>query len=151
VDIVADLRPTHAGALVAALRPEYYVDEEAVRGAIIDGTSFTAIHLASAVKVDVFVVGDDEFDAVRVAAGRPTRVGDDPAGSLLRVDRPEYLVLRKLNWYRRGGGASERQRRDVLGVLRANRGALDQAEMDAWAARIGVGDLLERARGEAGD
>lgn len=92
VDLVADLRPAHAAALVAALRERYYVDEEAVTRAIADGASFNAIHLGSAVKVDVFVVETD-----------------------------------------------------VIGILRAQRGALDTAEMDAWAGRLGVADLLARA------
>lgn len=96
-------------------------------------------------KVDVFVVGTDLFDATRVASGRPTPVTDDPAAPALRLDRAEYLALRKLEWYRRGGEVSDRQWRDVIGILRAQRGALDTAEMDAWAGRLGVADLLARA------
>jgi hypothetical protein len=67
------------------------------------------------------------------------------------VDRAEHIVLRKLEWYRRGGEVSDRQWRDVLGVLHVKRGQLDEARLDTWAARLGVADLLERARLEAGD
>lgn len=151
VDLVADLRPAHAAALIAALREHYYVNQDAVTRAIAEGASFNAIHLGSAVKVDVFVVGNDPFDAIRVASGRATRVTDDPAAPALRLDRAEYLALRKLEWYRRGGQVSDRQWRDVIGILRAQRGTLDMAEMDAWARRLGVADLLERARREAGN
>lgn len=47
VDLVADLRPAHAAALVAALREHHYVDEEAVTRAIAHGASFNAIHWAA--------------------------------------------------------------------------------------------------------
>jgi hypothetical protein len=44
----------------------------------------------------------------------------------------------------------ERQWRDVLGVLRAQRTGLDWDRLATWAARLGVADLLERARRESG-
>lgn len=149
VDLVADLRPAHAGPLVAALRGEWYVSEDAVRDAIARGTSFNTVHLASGVKVDVFVVGTDPFDAHRVVRGQTARVGAE-AGAVLRVDTAEYTVLRKLEWFRRGGETSDRQWRDVVGILRAQGTRLDRAELTRWAEPLGVADLLARALDEAG-
>jgi hypothetical protein len=77
------------------------------------------------------------------------QVRTDPPGELF-VDTAEHTVLGKLEWYRRGGEVSERQWRDVLGVLRVRGDSLDQARLDTWALRLGVVDLLERARREAG-
>lgn len=148
IDVVADLRPIHAGRLVRALRPEWYVSEEAVGDAIARGTSFNAVHLATGVKLDVFVVGSDRFDAERVATARPVQIGSEP-DALLRVDTAEHTVLRKLEWFRRGGETSERPWRDVLGVLRAQRTRLDRQELARWAALLGVSDLLQRALTEA--
>jgi len=148
VDLVADLRAAHAGPLVSALRGEWYLSEAAARDAIAGGASFNAIHLPSGVKVDVFVAGDDPFDGHRVARGRSVRVGPEP-GAVLRVDTAEYTVLRKLEWFRRGGETSDRQWRDVLGIVRAQGTRLDRAELDGWAERLGVADLLARALGEA--
>ena len=149
VDIVANLQPRHVAPLLAALGPAFYVSEEAVRDALkLDG-SFNAIHLATAVKVDVFVAGRDPFDAERLAHRMPVHVRPDRAGELF-VDTAEHTVLRKLEWYRRGGEASDRQWRDVVGVLSVRRGGLDEARLDLWAERLGVADLLERARRDAG-
>ncbi len=149
VDIVAELRPAHVAALVNALGREWYVSEETVRDAVARATSFNAVHLASGVKVDLFVVGADPFDAHRVATGRSVRVADEP-GAVLRVDTAEHTVLRKLEWFRRGGETSERQWRDVVGVLRAQGNRLDRRELAAWTERLGVEDLLGRALHEAG-
>jgi len=149
VDLVADLRAGHAAPLVSALRGAWYVSEEAVGDAIARGASFNAVHLASGVKVDVFVVGTDPFDVHRVGRGQSVRVGAEP-GAMLRVDTAEYTVLRKLEWFRRGGEASDRQWRDVVGILRAQGTRLDRAELAAWSERLGVADLLTRALGEAG-
>ncbi len=149
VALVADLRAAHAAPLVAALRDEWYVSEEALRDAIARGDAFNAIHLASGVKVDVFVVGKDAFDAHRVARGRNVRVRAEPA-AVLRVDAAEYTVLRKLEWFRRGGETSDRQWRDVVGILRAQGDRLDRGELATWADRLAVSDLLARATAEAG-
>jgi hypothetical protein len=149
IDLVADLRAPHLAPLIAALGDLWYVSEPAARDAIAaGGGSFNAIHIPSAVKVDFFVVGTDPFDAHRVATGRAVSLG---AGSdaRLRVDTAEHTVLRKLEWFRRGGETSERQWRDVVAVLRAQASALDAGELTRWASRLGVTDLLERAQTSA--
>jgi hypothetical protein len=97
---------------------------------------------------DVFVAGTDAFDAERLSQRTRVQLGVD-AQSEIWVDVPEYTVLRKLEWYRRGGEVSERQWRDVLGVLRAQGARLNGDRLDGWAERIGVRDLLDRARAEA--
>jgi len=66
------------------------------------------------------------------------------------VDTAEHTVLRKLEWFRRGGETSERQWRDVVGVLRAQGRRIDREELTAWAGRLGVSDLLQRVLDEAG-
>ena len=78
------------------------------------------------------------------------RVGGEP-GTDLRMDTAEFTILRKLEWFRRGGETSERQWRDVVGILRTQGARLDQQELASWATRLGVADLLTRARQEAGD
>jgi hypothetical protein len=59
---------------------------------------------------------------------------------------PEDTLLHKLVWFRLGGGVSERQWRDASGVLRIQGDSLDSAYLDTWAGRLGVRDLLEKAR-----
>jgi len=149
VDFVADIHPGHVGPLLAALHGDFYLSDEAVREALQLGTSFNAIHLPTAVKVDVFVAGQDPFDAERLRHRQRVLVREDPPGELF-LDTPEHSVLRKLEWYRRGGEVSERQWRDVLGVLRAKGEQMDRARLDTWAGRLGVADLLRRAREQAG-
>jgi hypothetical protein len=49
-----------------------------------------------------------------------------------------------------GGEVSERQWRDVLGVLKTRAGDLDLNYLWKWAGELHVGDLLERSMKEAG-
>jgi hypothetical protein len=58
------------------------------------------------------------------------------------------MVLTKLEWYRKGGDTSERQWRDVAGVLKSQGSRLDQVYMNRWADDLRVADLLARAISE---
>ena len=140
VDMVIGLRVRDVRKLAAALHGDYYVDEDAMRAAVQAADGFNAIHLASAIKVDFFVAGDDPFEAERLASR--LRV-ETPAGVLF-VDTAEHTLLRKLEWYRRGGETSERQWRDVQAIARIQGDRLDREELRRWSTRLGVTDLVER-------
>ena len=62
VDVVAELEPIHVSRLVAALEPDYFVDEARVRAAVEAKRSFNLIHLETMFKVDVFVSRGRPFD-----------------------------------------------------------------------------------------
>ena len=66
------------------------------------------------------------------------------------VHSPEDILLQKLHWYRLGGERSERQWRDVLSILVVQGDRLDEAYVTTMASQVGVADLLDRARREAG-
>lgn len=145
VDVVAELEPQHVAPLVAALSAAYYVSDARVRDAVARRRSFNAIHLSTMMKVDVFVSRDRPFDRRAFERSRPAPA-EEAAG--IPVSSAEDTVLAKLDWYRRGGEASERQWSDVVGVLRAG-SALDEGYLRQGAAELGVSDLLDRSLEEA--
>jgi hypothetical protein len=57
-------------------------------------------------------------------------------------------VLRKLEWYRRGGEISDRQWRDVLAIVALQGETLDRGTLTRWAPVLGVSDLLARSLGD---
>jgi len=77
-------------------------------------------------------------------------VGGSVASSLYGIPRATQdadFVLQKLAWFKQGGGTSERQWGDVLGILRMQP-KLDDAYLDTWADLLDVTALLTRARRE---
>ncbi len=57
----------------------------------------------------------------------------------------------KLAWYRPGGEVSDRQWRDVVGILAVQREEIDREDLEGTARELELADLLRLALEEAGD
>lgn len=148
-DIVADLKPDQVKPLIRALGDDWYFDEQAMRDALSLRSSFNLIELASGSKVDVFIPKLRRFDGGQfIRAGRMTV--DPGTQAAIPICSAEDIVAAKLEWYRNGNEISDRQWSDIIGVLKANMGALDLDLLKESADELGVSDLLERALRESG-
>lgn len=145
VDIAVELPTAMVEPLVDAVSADFYVPTRAVAAAVAAKSSFNLIDRRSALKVDVFVLGDDLLDRRQLERRRAVPLPVDPPQEVW-VTSSEDVILRKLRWYEDGGRVSDRQWRDILGVLRTQAGRLDEAYLDTTANAAGLTDLLERAR-----
>ncbi|HSG38840.1 MAG TPA: hypothetical protein VLE27_04300 [Thermoanaerobaculia bacterium] len=144
MDLVVDLPHSLVSLLVSRLEGEFYLDVERIHHAIRRHSSFNLIHLSTGFKLDVFLLGPGEFDRLEFERSGPQRIGPDQERKVL-VKSAEDTLLRKLQWYRSGGEASERQWTDVLGILKEQGDRLDREYMGQWAEDLGISDLLDRA------
>jgi hypothetical protein len=101
------------------------------------------IHSASSVKIDLFVAGGTPLDESLLQRRRLIMAGDPPQDTY--GHSPEDILLQKLRWFRLGGEVSDRQWRDVLGIVRAQGTRLDTSYLHRAAELLEVVDLLERA------
>jgi hypothetical protein len=127
----------------------FYADVETIRDAIRRHGSFNLIHRETMFKVDIFVAKPRAFDRAQLARRQLHLLSEDPQRHAY-VTSAEDVVLSKLEWYRMGGCISDRQWRDVLGVLKVQGNRLNDGYLRQMAATLGVNDLLERAFDEVG-
>jgi len=83
-----------------------------------------------------------------MARRSPYVLSTDPEQSAY-VASPEDTILAKLEWFRIGGEVSDRQWRDILGVMKVQAGKLDLEYLLRGARLLKVADLLEKAIGDA--
>jgi len=148
-DLVADLRLEHVEPLAQALGDVFYADAEMMRDAIRRHGSFNLIHLDAMFKVDVFVAKPRAFDRSQLARRQLHLLSEDPERHAY-ITSAEDIILSKLEWYRMGGEISDRQWRDVLGVLKVQGDRLDRDYLRCMSVELGVTGLLEKVLEEAG-
>jgi hypothetical protein len=150
VDLVADLRSEQAAPFVAALADEFYVDAESVADAIRRRASFNVVHLATMYKADVFIMQASPWARIEAGRRRLESLSGEDETVRVYLSSPEDVILHKLEWYRLGGGVSDRQWGDVLGVLKVQGEALDFGYLRQWAGELGLTELLAAALRDAG-
>jgi hypothetical protein len=133
--------------LIAALGSDYYLSPDAILDAHRRHASFNIIQTLTGFKVDVFVCPPSGIARSALARRIAISMADVPEEPIHLIT-PEDVILMKLEWYRLGGESSDQQWQDILGVLRAKAGTLDEDYLADWAAKLGVADLLQRVKQE---
>lgn len=146
IDFVVALDHVDVDPLIAKLGDEFYSDASAMHRAIdLLGTA-NLIHQATQIKIDLFIAGGTPLDEQQLS--RRMRIEVRP-GTVLYIHPPEDILLQKLRWYVRGGSVSDRQRRDVLAIIRTQGDRLDLQYLRANSAALNVEEALETALRDA--
>ncbi len=146
IDLVVDLDLEKVPLLLDALQPRFYVSESAVREAIITQKSFNIIDNESLGKVDIFILKDEPFPRSEFQRKQIRVVRSE---TVLVLPTAEDIILQKLTWYNLGYG-SEKQWRDILGVMKLQGEKLDLAYLSHWAKTLGVLESLNRGLTQSG-
>ena len=148
IDVAIELERDGVAPMVAAVQTDFYVSEQMAFEAVEHSSSFNLVHYKSALKVDLFVLGDRLLDQRQLDRRQAVTFEN---GHVIWVGAPDDQVLRKLQWYRAGGEVSDRQWRDVVAILVVQAGRIDHVELQNAAASMGLADLAARAIAEADD
>lgn len=139
IDLVIEAGGAKLKVFVASLPPaDYYVSEDAAMDAVRRQGMFNVIDMATGWKVDLILRKRRPFSVQEFRRRTPTRL----LGADVFIATPEDTILTKLEWAAMSG--SERQLRDVAGVVEARRGELDIAYIEQWAAELGVLALWQK-------
>jgi hypothetical protein len=149
VDFVVALQLTHVEPLVKALEAEFYIDAFALQRAIASQSSCNIIHLSTMYKADLFVLKNEPFAQEQMRRRLQVALSTPDGEITIWFCSAEDIVLQKLLWYRKGGGLSDQQWRDIAGVLQTQAQLLDQDYLSHWADALGLRELFDRAVAEA--
>lgn len=101
---------------------------------------FNIIDMRTAWKVDLVIRKNRPFSREELAR----RSELDILGVVVPTASAEDTIIAKLEWAKQG--ESERQLRDVVGILRVRGENLDRAYIERWVEDLGLAEQWERAR-----
>ena len=137
IDFVIQYSTVDIHRIVNAFDDQFFIQEISVEAGLRPPFQFNAIDNRSALKIDFFGTGDDDYDRARFDRRLSITLFDQSAF----IARPEDVILYKLRWYQIT--SSDRQLNDVAGILAVSTGSIDFEYMNKWAAAIGVTSILE--------
>jgi hypothetical protein len=141
IDIVIDPSPAAFEALLAALPvSHYYVDHEAARDALRQKSQFNVIDMTTGWKVDLVIRKARPFSREEFSRRQPAEI----FGTRVFMSTAEDSVLAKLEWAKLGD--SERQLRDVEGILAVRGDSLDLEYVERWVAALNLSEQWSRVR-----
>ena len=145
VDIVLNLAPQDIDLLVAALESEgfYVPGVEDVKSGRMKTLSIT--HQETIARADLVLAQSERFDVLKFERRHLIEI---PQRGAIYLVSAEDLILNKLRWRRQS--QSEKQWRDVLGILKTQGEKLDFGYLATWAEQLQVDDDLAQAFVEAG-
>jgi hypothetical protein len=136
LDFVVRLSPADVPAIVAAFRPDYFIQEASVRAATAPPFQFNAIDTRSALKIDFWLLRADAFEQEMFARRISTTLFGTPAW----IATAEDVILHKLYWH--AINSSDRQLHDAAGIVAVQEN-LDLEHLRRWAKRLSVGPLVD--------
>jgi hypothetical protein len=143
VDVVLVLPPGQAISAFALAFPidEYYCPPEEVllqEALRAQRGHFNLIHHESGFRADIYLANRDPLHAWALRERRALDVG----GEKVWVAPPEYVIVRKLEFFREGG--SEKHIEDIRAMLRVSRDLVRADVVESWVGRLGLGAEWER-------
>jgi hypothetical protein len=102
-------------------------------------------HIESIARADLMLSEDSEFEHLKFERKQQYEL---PGGVAVYLASPEDIILSKLRWGQ--PVESQKQWRDVLGILKTQGETLDYSYLVEWADTLGILNTLNRALIEAG-
>lgn len=115
--------------------PEFYVPPPeviSVEAARELKGQFNVLHVTSGLKADFHIARRDEFHAWAFRNVKQYTKSDH----LIRLAPPEYVIVRKLEYFREGG--SEKHLRDIRAVLNVSADSINREDLNFWIQRRSV-------------
>ena len=148
VDIVLFLKPGDVARLQSAFPDEHFTcpSADVIRTELAKTRQghVQLIHRATGFRADLYLSGSDPLHVWALQRVRKV----DLAGDLLSLAPPEYVILRKLQFYREG--RSSKHLRDIHRMLAAMGDPWNRAEMEKLIEKYGLGVEWTAAQSHSG-
>jgi hypothetical protein len=136
IDLILDLLPNHVDDFATAFQLEtfYCPPPEVIHAEICRANRghFNIIHHETGFKADIYASGSSELHQWVLSNRKPIAL----SGETIWVAPVEYVILRKLEYYREGG--SEKHIRDISGILEVSHAQINLTWLEDKITSMGL-------------
>ena len=136
LDVVLELKVADLPRLRATFpESDYYLPPDEVIQVELQRTQrghLNTLHHDSGFKADLYPMGDDALHRWAF----PKRRAVPHGGSTIQFAPPEYVILRKLEYFREGG--STKHLTDIRAMLDVSGDSIDRIVLAEWITRLGL-------------
>lgn len=150
IDLVIYLELSQVEVFIETFSSDFYVSDVAVKDAILGVSSYlNLINFESLEKADIFISRSDDFSRSQMNR-RQLYVPEENPEQAFYLCTPEDTILQKLVWMRIAQNESQKQWRDILGVLKIQRERLDLDYLWQWSEYLNISASLNQAIQQSG-
>ena len=139
IDLVVEMQRSQVKKLIEAFPEDQFycppVEALAVECARSTRGHFNIIHHATGFKADIYPVGNDHLLAWAINNAKLFDFG----GMQIRVAPPEYVIVKKLEYYKEGH--SHKHISDIRGVLEASSDLIVMEKLNELITQMGLRDV----------
>ena len=145
IDFIVDIKKPSVKNLIKEFPPpDFYLDEDSIINAINTKSMFNLLHVLSGIKVDFWILTDEEFDQSRFSR----KYIEEIMGINIYVSSPEDTILKKLYWAKISEG-SVKHFNDALKVFEVQYNILNKKYLEDWAEKLNVQSYLIELKKQA--
>lgn len=144
IDIVLDIRESEVDKVLSAFpEDEFYRPPGSV--VLVEAKRpsrghFNLIHHDTGFKADIYLKGMDKLHEWALSNRNKVKMGED----IVWLAPPEYVIVRKLQYYREGG--SDKHIKDIVGMLEVAEETIDFNALKKLINSYGLNREWERAK-----
>ncbi len=117
------------------LSPEFLIQTDSIKEAILKKDMFNIIHLPTTLKLDFWLLKDDLFDKTRFARRKKIKL----LGQTMWITTAEDTILKKLLWYKQS--KLEKHLIDAAFVYQIQKKNLDKSYLKKWVKKLKLTSL----------
>ena len=134
VDVVLDITSRDISRLIVAFPEEnfYLPPSEVIETELLRGSRghFNIISQQTMLKADIYLVGHDPLQRWGMNSARILTID----GIQISFAAPEYIIIRKLEFYREGNSA--KHLRDIASMVNESSAEIDQPLLDSYITQL---------------
>lgn len=143
IDFVVELPKKDLARILEVFKKlpaDFLIQLETIEEAIGQESMFNVLHLPTMLKIDFWILTNDQFDKLRFKRRKRVKI----LGQSMAITTAEDTIIQKLKWYRMG--KIEKHIVDAAFVYQIQKKNLDKKYLNFWIEKLELGKYFQKVK-----